>query len=797
MSSNIVFGITLKPDGFGNFTGQVTGASDAVKKFAQDAKTSNTQAAAASEQFTASLKRQADTLGMGKTQLMAYEASQHKFTAAQRASVEQSVLAIDAYDKKEAALGRMRVAAIAAATATTALLLAALKSSVAQAAEAEQSHLRLAAVLRGTGYAAGLTKVDLDNMAESMKLKFGIDDDALRDSMAVLLTFKNVSRASFGESLEVAANLAAVMKTDLSSAVMQLGKALENPDEGLTALNRSGVSFNDSQKEMIKQMVETGRQAEAITVILKIMKEQGLDGVAEAMNSGITKATRDAGLAWDDLLKAIGGTFVIKGTTEAVFGSLAKHLDDMRRVINDGDWLDRLAFFTVGMTTPSMQKNRPSIASTSDASTANEGLARQQEAQRQEILAAARKKEAEEAAKKAPEAAKKHASDYAGLIKNLEQNLGAAAAKHAGLNAEQTELAKIQASPLWDTLNKNQREYITALLDGTSALNEQARAEAGMNKAREEATTFIDRMNNSARQTVADLEFRTSLEGKSAQEAARLTAERKAMLAVDQQIFDLNQKYKNDLPARDAAVAEIEAARPGIVNNAVATAGASAIADAHEKEAKRAEQAWERFSENVQRNLGDELYKGLSGSFMDIGDMFKQMLLRMAADAAAAQIMVAGTNLALALFGGGAPGATTPGGAGTATGGGGFAPSANVAAKGAWFDGGAAHFFASGGAFSNQTFDQPTPFKFASGGGFNLGVMGEAGPEAVMPLSRDASGKLGVKAQGGARSISITYAPVIQIDSRSDRSQVERLVSDAIKQGNAELVDKLQREGVI
>ena len=82
--------------------------------------------------------------------------------------------------------------------------------------------------------------------------------------------------------------------------------------------------------------------------------------------------------------------------------------------------------------------------------------------------------------------------------------------------------------------------------------------------------------------------------------------------------------------------------------------------------------------------------------------------------------------------------------------------------------------------------------------GFNLGVMGEAGPEAVMPLTRDSSGKLGVAAQGSAaRPVNITYAPVIQIDSRSDRAQVERLVGEQIKQGNADLVDRLQREGVL
>lgn len=53
--------------------------------------------------------------------------------------------------------------------------------------------------------------------------------------------------------------------------------------------------------------------------------------------------------------------------------------------------------------------------------------------------------------------------------------------------------------------------------------------------------------------------------------------------------------------------------------------------------------------------------------------------------------------------------------------------------------------FAKGGTFTNNLFNRPTAFAFANGGSFSqLGVMGEAGPEAVMPLSRDSSGKLGV-----------------------------------------------------
>lgn len=65
------------------------------------------------------------------------------------------------------------------------------------------------------------------------------------------------------------------------------------------------------------------------------------------------------------------------------------------------------------------------------------------------------------------------------------------------------------------------------------------------------------------------------------------------------------------------------------------------------------------------------------------------------------------------------------------------------AANGAWFDNGAAHF-ALGGIVNS-----PTPFTFANGGGFSSGLMGEAGPEAIMPLKRAADGSLGIVASGG------------------------------------------------
>lgn len=409
MNKNLEVGVKLTADGKSLVSESRAGA-EAFRNLGDAAKTANNEAASSAERFTANLKRQADTLGMTSAQVRAYDAAQMELNQAQRASVEASNRAIAAHENQQVALDDLRTRAAAAGVAVGTALVAGLKASITAAGQAEQSHLRLEAVLNGTRRAAGLTKADLDEMADSMKDKLGIDDDALRDSMAVLLTFRNVSRDSFGEALETSANLAAVMQTDLKSAVLQLGKALESPDEGLTALKRSGVSFSEIQKDMIKDLVETGNQAEAITLILKTMKEQGLDGVAESMNQGITKATRDAGMAWDDLLKTIGGTDVVKGGVETVFGSFTGYLKDMRQVIESGDWLDRLAFFTIGLKTPSMiaKSNAPAAeATTAEKALADEGLARQKAAQQAEIAAIAKKKSDEEAAKAAEEASRR------------------------------------------------------------------------------------------------------------------------------------------------------------------------------------------------------------------------------------------------------------------------------------------------------------------------------------------------------------------------------------------------------
>lgn len=74
-------------------------------------------------------------------------------------------------------------------------------------------------------------------------------------------------------------------------------------------------------------------------------------------------------------------------------------------------------------------------------------------------------------------------------------------------------------------------------------------------------------------------------------------------------------------------------------------------------------------------------------------------------------------------------------------------------ANGNAFDGSNVIPFARGGAFTNSIVNMPTPFRFANGGALANGVMGEAGPEAIVPLKRGSDGKLGIASSSGGGAV--------------------------------------------
>lgn len=135
-------------------------------------------------------------------------------------------------------------------------------------------------------------------------------------------------------TLTLAQDMSAVFGQDLSSSVTQLGKALENPTEGLSALRRVGISFTQTQRDLIDGFVETGQQAEAQRVILDALEQQvGGAGAAEA--TGLIGATNRLSDAWGNLLEDIGQTGIVAGTAQGALNGLSSVLEGMRNLLKD------------------------------------------------------------------------------------------------------------------------------------------------------------------------------------------------------------------------------------------------------------------------------------------------------------------------------------------------------------------------------------------------------------------------------------------------------------------------------
>lgn len=182
-----------------------------------------------------------------------------------------------------------------------------LKDSVNEAREAAQALRLTEAVIKSTGGAAGLTAEDVHGLAEKLGQLDGVQGDVIQSGENVLLTFTNIKNQSgagndiFSQATQSALNLSAVMHQDLQTSFVQIGKALNDPVKGVTALSRAGVSFDATQKAQIKNMVKHNNLLGAQKMILKELDVEG-KGAAAAATSPAAKAT----VAWHDFKEEIG-----------------------------------------------------------------------------------------------------------------------------------------------------------------------------------------------------------------------------------------------------------------------------------------------------------------------------------------------------------------------------------------------------------------------------------------------------------------------------------------------------------
>jgi len=200
---------------------------------------------------------------------------------------------------------KLAVGAAVAGAAVTAFGISAVKSFQ----DSENAGAQLNAVLKSTGGVAGWTADEANKLASSLQKTTMFSDEAVLSAENMLLTFTNIGKEVFPDATKTVLDMSQALGQDTKSSAIQLGKALNNPIDGITALTRVGVKFTDAQKTQIESLVKAGKTMEAQKIILGELKTE-FGGSAEA--AGKTFAGKMAILKnqMDDVKESIGGMIV-------------------------------------------------------------------------------------------------------------------------------------------------------------------------------------------------------------------------------------------------------------------------------------------------------------------------------------------------------------------------------------------------------------------------------------------------------------------------------------------------------
>jgi len=226
----------------------------------------------------------------------------------------------------------------AVATLTVAALAFGLGKAVGAASKAERQFKKLEGILKATGHSAGLTLLEIEELAQDIGINTLASTQEIRDAAGILLTFKSITGDTFREALELSQDLAEIGFGSAKSAAMQLGKALEEPEIGLSALRRVGVSFTEDQKEQIKTLDFVGEKLKAQTVLLSALKGQiedtgkeaagGLAGQMDTLNEEFTLFIENNALT-AGVLKLVTG---LMSGLNALFGTFEGKLRGLNEI---------------------------------------------------------------------------------------------------------------------------------------------------------------------------------------------------------------------------------------------------------------------------------------------------------------------------------------------------------------------------------------------------------------------------------------------------------------------------------
>jgi len=156
-----------------------------------------------------------------------------------------------------------------------------LEDSIKIAMQHQQVMAQTSQAIKSTGDASGMSATAVENLATSLSKVTDFSQDTTEQGENMLLTFTNIGKNVFPQTTQIMLDMAQAMHQGPTQTALELGKALNDPAQGLSALQRVGVTFSDQEKQQIQTMMSHNDVIGAQNVMLQeLQKEFG--GSAEA-----------------------------------------------------------------------------------------------------------------------------------------------------------------------------------------------------------------------------------------------------------------------------------------------------------------------------------------------------------------------------------------------------------------------------------------------------------------------------------------------------------------------------------
>lgn len=714
----------------------------------------------------------------------------------------------------------------------------------------------LESTVKSVGATAWTSTQELVQMAQEFQQMTNYSANSIESMQAVLLGFRNIKGDNFREATKAIMDMATVMDMDLKSAAQSIGKALDDPINGMDSLKKQGFNFTASQKKVIQSFLDTGNAAEAQKIILNELEttfggaaEAGVKG-GEQLKNAFSDMQAGIGKFMTDVWNAIPGIDKLAQGMRFLGEAFSEAKDNFSKLRNFDDWFNEQSLETqLEEATKQVELWRKTLNEAKKDAARDEAvlnldawrkkMAIIKETLQDQRAAAQAEAEQEEAVSQMNELMYQIEQDFEKFSKNdpsamlerYNEELKKAASNREkiltsesiGIGSEEIDNAVRQLDYLEKEINK---KILGITINGKRTwqnwLSDIFKQEIGsFQTGREAAEKFIEGIESELRgQKIAaetlgeafdltsaiegqrenvrsalielfsidpskiDLEFKTG----DASVDRLLDWYRQAGERASESFFEgLNSSVQNSAlieRAMGKAVSQtdLQIQKMDIIKQRIGEIADSmnesslkdALADQNSELSKMIN-LYKKLGADARvalkdlgKSLKDISFESVIGGLESLGqalgegksaeDSWKQGLVDMSQailDALPNLLLRAGLQLVadgmwpigLGLIAASGVSAITKGAVNGLTS---AAESAEANALGGVYGSADYDAFAKGGAFTNKIVKSPTYFRFARGSGFGTGLMGEAGPEAIMPLRRGADGSLGVSMYGNS-----------------------------------------------